>query len=262
MNHHTAIAACFRNEAPYLREWIAFHLVQGVDHFYLYNNRSEDAFVDQLRPFARYITLMDWDHPAPCQLDIYANAISIAASSTKWLAVIDCDEFLFSPSRVPLPLVLDSFGDVSGVCVNWACYGPSGHVSMPTGLTINNYTRRIPLESPVNTHVKTIVRPNRVGHVLTPHHFSYTTSHSVDTHGRACAGPWSASPLHDVLRINHYLTRSREEWQRKVNRGRADVNYKRKLEEIDEYDGDQYDDSAQRHAESVACLLRMMEATA
>jgi hypothetical protein len=30
-----AITAIFQNEAPYLKEWIEFHLLMGAEHFYL-----------------------------------------------------------------------------------------------------------------------------------------------------------------------------------------------------------------------------------
>ncbi|WP_281510165.1 glycosyltransferase family 92 protein [Muribaculum gordoncarteri] len=33
-----AICAIFRNEARYMREWIEYHLLIGVDHIFLYNN--------------------------------------------------------------------------------------------------------------------------------------------------------------------------------------------------------------------------------
>jgi len=41
---HVSICAIFKNEAPYLREWIEFHRIVGIDHFYMYNNRSDDDF--------------------------------------------------------------------------------------------------------------------------------------------------------------------------------------------------------------------------
>jgi len=37
-----ALCTCFQSEAPYLKEWIEFHKLQGVQHFYLFDNLSED----------------------------------------------------------------------------------------------------------------------------------------------------------------------------------------------------------------------------
>ena len=37
-----AVVSIFKDEAPYLDEWLQFHRAQGVAHFYLYNNGSTD----------------------------------------------------------------------------------------------------------------------------------------------------------------------------------------------------------------------------
>src|SRR5947209_4668609 len=39
-----AICAIFKDEAPYLAEWVTFHRLMGVDRFYLYDNRSTDSW--------------------------------------------------------------------------------------------------------------------------------------------------------------------------------------------------------------------------
>ena len=44
----------FRNEAAYLKEWIEYHHLAGVEHFWLYNNNSTDQWQDVLQPY------IDW----------------------------------------------------------------------------------------------------------------------------------------------------------------------------------------------------------
>jgi hypothetical protein len=46
-----AICAIFQDEAPYLKEWIEFHRLVGVEHFYLYNHRSRDHYQEVLKPY-------------------------------------------------------------------------------------------------------------------------------------------------------------------------------------------------------------------
>src|SRR5471030_1192718 len=46
-----SIATIFKDEAPYLKEWIEFHKMMGVEHFRLYNNDSEDDFLTVLDPY-------------------------------------------------------------------------------------------------------------------------------------------------------------------------------------------------------------------
>ena len=35
--HQLSICAIFKNEAKFLKEWIEYHRLVGVDHFYLYD---------------------------------------------------------------------------------------------------------------------------------------------------------------------------------------------------------------------------------
>lgn len=42
MRFALAVCAIFKDEAAYLREWLDFHLLMGVEHFYLYDNGSSD----------------------------------------------------------------------------------------------------------------------------------------------------------------------------------------------------------------------------
>jgi hypothetical protein len=37
-----ALCTIIRNEAPQLREWVAFHWLQGVGRFYVYDDGSTD----------------------------------------------------------------------------------------------------------------------------------------------------------------------------------------------------------------------------
>src|SRR6187431_1294722 len=52
-NYKYTVCLCgiFKNEAKFLDEWIQFHLVVGIDHFYLYNNNSDDNYYEILKPY-------------------------------------------------------------------------------------------------------------------------------------------------------------------------------------------------------------------
>ena len=52
----------FVDESNYLREWIEFHLMVGVDRFVLYDNGSEDNSREILDPYVAggIVTLLPW----------------------------------------------------------------------------------------------------------------------------------------------------------------------------------------------------------
>ena len=45
------VTAIIRNEALYLEEWLDYHIVAGVDIFYLFDDDSSDNTVDVLKPY-------------------------------------------------------------------------------------------------------------------------------------------------------------------------------------------------------------------
>ena len=67
MRYQLSICAFFKNEARYLKEWIEYHRLIGVDHFYLYNNGSTDDFKRVLNPYVRkgVVTLVNWPTICP-----------------------------------------------------------------------------------------------------------------------------------------------------------------------------------------------------
>ena len=42
--YQLSVIAIFQNEDRFLKEWLDFYRVLGVDHFYLFNNLSEDNY--------------------------------------------------------------------------------------------------------------------------------------------------------------------------------------------------------------------------
>ena len=60
--YELSACAVIKNEAKYIKEWIEFHRIVGVEHFYLYNNGSTDRIYKVLRPYIRQgiVTLVEW----------------------------------------------------------------------------------------------------------------------------------------------------------------------------------------------------------
>lgn len=89
------VAAIMKNEKPYLKEWLEYHRLQGVEHFYLCDNGSTDGTAAYLEPYVAegvitYIPLPGVDKQAEC----YEKIVAGYGRETEWLAFIDLDEFL------------------------------------------------------------------------------------------------------------------------------------------------------------------------
>ena len=219
----TYLAACmtFRDEAPYLREWIEFHRIVGVERFFLYDTGSTDDFEEVLAPYVDRgtVTVEDWPGEAR-QSEAIDHCLALHAADTRWIAFIDADEFLFSPGGRPVPEVLEDFEDFPGVGVNLIQYGTSGHVAKPAGFVIENYLHRS--TSPIKW-VKNIVQPARTTRCRGAHVFEFDSGHAVDVAKRPLDGWVSQTFNQSPLRINHYYTKSLEELRVKYAKTRADT---------------------------------------
>ena len=242
---YLSAVAAIKNEAAYLDEWLAFGLLEGIEHVLLYDNGSTDNTRDVLQPWieAGIVELFDWPvhWKDGAQVKAHKDALLRLRGRTRWAAFIDPDEFLFSPTGKSLQEVLRRYEGCSGVVVNWQCYGSSGLKTRPTGLTIESYTRRARTHWARNRRVKTIVDPMLAVRPLSGHLFSVPTGHPLVTddlrpvrifrskNGRqrlrhiAARLPYLPFDPYSVmrpspeqvsvsqLRINHYVVRSEEE---------------------------------------------------
>ena len=221
-----AICAIFKDEAPYLLEWLAFHRMIGVDLFVLYDNGSSDGGAELIRAsdFARNVTLIDWPD-RPGQLSAYNDFRVNHARRFGWAAFIDIDEFI-------MPVAGGSIRDIlmrrvyepyAQILPQWLVFGPSGHVTRPPGLVIENYTLRLPETAEANRHTKAIVRTDRLRGIDHTPHAAECSGPACNTRGEAVL-PYAIQPTacHEVMVIHHYFTRSREDWEFKRQRGRGD----------------------------------------
>ena len=126
---YLSICAIYRDEGPYLREWIEFHRLVGVERFFLYDNLSEDDHLEVLAPY-----LEDGDRDAPEVAGLRPPGPRVQRLhlrwhryDSRWIAFIDVDEFLFSPTGQPLPEVLADYEAWPGVAVAWVMFGTGGH---------------------------------------------------------------------------------------------------------------------------------------
>jgi Glycosyltransferase family 92 len=214
--HELAVCAIFREEAPFLDEWISFHVGVGATHFYLYNNFSTDHFNDVLQPWiARgIVTLIEWPVPVG-QFSAYRDCIKRTRRSCRWVAFIDIDEFLFSPQTIDIRTILRRYQDLPGLEVWQAFYGSGGHDARPQMPVTEAYLKRAPL---MRTTVKTIADPRQV-YKVGVHQFKYWWGDALDPARRNVVK--HQEPVLDLLRINHYWSRSMEDLRTKIARNDA-----------------------------------------
>ena len=226
------ICAVVKNEGRNFVEWIEHHRLIGVTFFSIYDNDSDDDTASVLAPYVRdgLAEVIPWPH-RPGQLRAYDDCVERHRTSAKWIAFIDLDEFIVPPPGVMLPSFLDRYEGTNGLGINWLVFGPSGHDRRPGGLTVESYLMRAKEGHPDNRHIKTIANPRRIVSTgLNPHYFVFADGRSVLDEGLEPipVGAFSREHRSQLIRINHYFTRSKEEFSAKLARGRATTSVPRR----------------------------------
>lgn len=243
-----SIVVIVKNEALYLDEWIMYHKSVGVDHIFIYDNNSDDNLQSVVQKYGLYVTYTKINGQLR-QLDAYNDALNKYSKVTKYLAVIDADEFLYCPKNGNkiYPVIDGFFKDphVGGLAVNWVVFGSSDYQSKPNGLVTDNFVWRSKFDFEKNHLIKTICNPRKV--------FNFTISYAANylpgyyaVNGNKDKIPWATSDVVATsdIRINHYYSKSKEEFIKKRARGSGEALGLRHLSEFDEHDrNDVFDDS-------------------
>lgn len=251
--YEIAIVAIAKNEGPYIREWIEYHQLVGIHKFYFYDNDSTDNTLNVLKPYINSGIVEYTLLPGKAkQLVAYNDAIKKHKQECRWMAFIDLDEYLmptkpFEPiSEICNRLISNAAKGGVGIGINWAVYGSSHYEKGPHGLIIKNFIYRGKNNHWTNFHIKTICNPRMVKDYISPHYplyklggYSISEATGERLYGWFC---WDVS--YKNMRINHYFTKSKEQFFAKRGRGLGDRLGQYELNKFCDYDlNDIKDDS-------------------
>ena len=235
MHKKYAISVCLltKDENRYLVEWLEWHVGQGIEHFYIYDNGSRTP-VERDIP-AKYMercTVVDWaGYHSHTQIDAYANCLSRFKDETEWMAFIDTDEFIRVVDGTPLPEFLKrtEFHEVAAVSMGWITYNANGLLKRDERPVRERFTTTVkyPAHLP---QCKCMVHTERVN-MMGPHWPIRTNGPLVivDEAGIDHKEITRTLPRKRLV-VDHYFTRSYEEWQEKMAPGSCDPNYIRGAE--------------------------------
>jgi hypothetical protein len=216
--YYLTLVAIFQNEARFLKEWIEFYRLIGVEHFYLYNHLSSDEYMEILEPYIKAgivdlknVTevpknIKEWNS---LQTKLYTQTAHELATTSEWLIVVDTDEFLFPIKNKNLVELLKNYDDYAALSINWKIFG-SGDIEKiePDKLMIESLTRS---SNQQDLHVKTIVKPRYVKNFDTPHFAYLLPGYSQITENfDFFRGPFAPKESSNIVTINHYWARDWE----------------------------------------------------
>ena len=182
--NHTAfmtICTMVKNEAKYVREWVEFHSLLGVDRFVLYDNDSTDSLAAALNGTLADVTIIPWPpavwpddgNPyktlcqaykegrylgewayAECQVAGFHHCLNQERAHSRWMACVDVDEFFMPLYDMhanniwlqSIPGVLEKhYSHMHGLHLNSFMYDTNKHLQPigPGELIIETHTTRL-----------------------------------------------------------------------------------------------------------------------
>ncbi len=215
--YNLSVGCLFKNESHCMKEWIEHYLHHGVDHFYMINDNSNDDFMPILNPYINnnIVTLFNDNksYYTGRQRDMYNTFILPKIKETKWLLMIDMDEFVWSPTNINLNDILNTFNHIGQIQIYDVLYGSNGFIEQPS-LLVNSFTMR---QKEPRRHLKYFVNTNYEFSSLNVHHATFVNKHDEIHHFKILD--------HHIFILNHYNCQSLTFWNDvKCTRGDSD-NY-------------------------------------
>ena len=267
------LVGMFRNEAKYIKEWFSYYHLIGIDSFVVFLHKNTDCSLDVLDSlsFKEKIQIVSIEEEnnigVHFQNKIYERAIQLA--KTEWVIYLDIDEFLFLPNYSNIgKFLLDIPGDVGGLAIYQNIFGSCGHVKSPDGLVVENYTTRneddIKLDKKTTflfskpcdlfAEVKILLRKNDISHIKTIH--EVFSSKKIIIEDGSVFQKQKIKRQTNNIKINHYFTKSKEDWTLKTSRQRISGSSKYSNDFFEYFEAqNHFDDSIkQKYAEKIKLI--------
>ena len=236
--YNLSMVTIVRDENDYLEEWIRYHIENmNFDHFYIYDNESKTSVKEYLESinfaYKDHCTIIDWKTSDWSQQDTLNDFLKKYGKETKWMITTDPDEYLVPQvENFDMRKFLKQREWYCGIHMHWIHYGANGQMKKTEGTDIE----RFPKDSgpqPLDPLGKHFIRPTRVLR-FNDHVPQYAFAFSCLTY----------EEVKDILHLNHYITRSYEEWCKKMEKGTVNITHGRKF-----YDFFQYNPDMKEHIE-------------
>ncbi len=232
--YYSSVILLIKDENKYLSEWINWYYGLGFDHIFIYDNGSVEDVNDVIETLdadiQNTITVIEWkDHYDNIQQDAYNNFLENYREQCKWCLFADSDEFLrFTNGATNVNDFLKDFDDYTEIWGYLEEYNANGQESYEDKPVRERFTQKF--DTYEMYYWKNFMQVNRIDKFN--RHYAY-----YDTNKGKCYQNENINK--DLFVIEHYYTKSWEEWENKIlSRGACDPKYKRKLNDFFKYNPD------------------------
>ena len=239
-NGKVAVCAIGRLENRYAVEWVEHYNKLGVDKIFIYdNNRVCDGelFADVLQPYieAGFVEVVYFEG---LQKDAYEKCYRDHSDEYEWIGFFDFDELVSLEKCNDIHNFLDGC-EADVLVMNWRTMTDNGLTHYEPKPMAERFTQGTGEDFEINRHVKSFVHSGIDGISFNdPHCPNAPELTVVNVHGiRVEQVPIQTQVIHDVAWINHYNTKTAEEWatlkMRRLSPCGDEYNRKMKAKNVD-----------------------------
>lgn len=250
MSNYSSICLLAKDENEYINEWLNWHInVCKFDHIYIYDNESKIPLINSInKEYLNYCTFINWNsdmYKDNMQVECYHHFIFNYRKDNYWTAFIDADEFIRINDGRCINDFLKEYEDYNGIYVLWLMYNANGQIKKENGLVRERFTEYKMCDRKLSNG-KCIIKPNEFRFMGAHFPFvrrNFSHNYRIVYSNKERCDPYddhTKGPI-DTIVVDHYFTKSYEEWKEKLKRGSCDPNYIREYDEFFEYNPEMKD---------------------
>ena len=233
-----ALFSMAKMESNYVEEWAKYHLALGFDRIYLYDNEDKPTYSKILQKYKNNITVIPFPGVAKKggmqNICIFHFTINFLKKH-EYVMHIDLDEFVCLKKHSNIKDFINHFfidKTLAAIAFNWVFFGSNGHIDYTNQPVTQRFTK---CQEGSDKHIKLLVKTQYFKryhgcHVI----FSIDGTFTKDTKGKIVEGTFNEDGDIEYCQINHYKTKSVNEFKKSLTRPRPDKTL---------YDPDRYRNS-------------------
>lgn len=219
--HFLSMVTVVRDENDYLEEWIRYHIEEmGFEHFYIYDNESSVPVLGYLESVGFVhmdkVTVIPWPTSRNTQQDSHNDFLKRFGKETKWFLAADPDEYVvINDGKGDLKEFLGRNTQYAVIGCIWHHFNANGQEKKTEGTDMERFTEEVDWDYGKGRG-KRFAQSNRIRSMANyvPQPRAYAEEND--------------NKKKEFFHLNHYYTRSYEEWLQKMARGTAVPYAKRK----------------------------------
>tara|TARA_Y100001970_G_scaffold186363_1_gene226662 strand:+ start:6551 stop:7531 length:981 start_codon:yes stop_codon:yes gene_type:complete len=203
------IHSIFKNERPFIKEWLDWHLfcLEGVNHIYLYQNGDDARTREIIKPYIDrgLVTLVKYNHIRKEGKGLYIkpqhlcknHCVDNYGKEYKWILHIDIDEFLVPTyGDNNINKLFELYGDKDHIAIKRVNFGSNNYKKHQESVLLS-YTKREKKYS----SIKSIAKTNNIKDILQKSCHKW----EMNTNNRSTC-------KNKYFQLNHYYTKSLEDY--------------------------------------------------